>query len=58
MKRLIYIAITLAYALSIGGCSSPITTKDLTILDEIENQKQIKITPSLAYEGIEKLIQA
>ncbi len=54
MKRLIYMAITLASALSIGGCSSAITTKDLTIIDEIENQKQIEITPSVTDEGTER----
>ena len=36
MKRAIYMAFTLVTALSIGGCSSAITTKDLTILDEAE----------------------
>lgn len=36
MKRAIYMAFTLVTALSIGGCSSALTTKDLTILEEAE----------------------
>jgi hypothetical protein len=39
MKRVIYIALTLASALSLGGCSSAITTKDLTMIEEAESQK-------------------
>lgn len=37
MKRLIYMALTFAYAFSLVGCSAAITTKDLTILEEAEN---------------------
>lgn len=39
MKRIIYMALTLASALSLGGCSSAITTKDLTMIEEVESQK-------------------
>lgn len=38
MKRAIYMAFTLITALSMGGCSSALTTKDLTILEEAEVQ--------------------
>ncbi len=39
MKRVIYMVLTLAFALSLGGCSSSITTKDLTMLEEAESQE-------------------
>ncbi len=38
MKRVIYMALTLASALSIGGCSTAITTKDLTMIEEAEGR--------------------
>ncbi len=38
MKRAVYMAFTLVTALSMGGCSSAITTKDLTIIEEAEVQ--------------------
>jgi hypothetical protein len=54
MKRLIYMTLTLVSALSIGGCSSPITTKDLTLIEEAEEQKNSKVeTPDLSSEDKE-----
>ncbi|MDF2485770.1 MAG: hypothetical protein K0R46_1938 [Herbinix sp.] len=40
MKRLIYMILTLAAALSIGGCSSAITVKELSMIEEAEGPEQ------------------
>lgn len=48
MKRAIYMAFTLMTALSIGGCSSAITSKDLSILEEAEVASQKSSNQSVA----------
>lgn len=39
MKRLIYMILTLVATLSIGGCSSAITAKELSMIEEAEGSK-------------------
>lgn len=56
MKRVIYMALTLASALSIGGCSSAITTKDLTIIEEAENQKVSQSTSITANDSNDNML--
>ena len=51
MKRVIYMALTLASALSLGGCSSALTTKDLTIIEEAENLKAEQAAIALTDES-------
>ena len=52
MNRVIYMALTLAFALSLGGCSSAITTKDLTMIEEAEattkTTASVTTTPALS----------
>jgi hypothetical protein len=56
MKRVIYMALTLASALSLGGCSSAITTKDLTILEEAENQTTKQTPTSVVNDSNDKAV--
>ncbi|MDF2907287.1 MAG: hypothetical protein K0R34_2608 [Herbinix sp.] len=56
MKRVIYMALTLASALSLGGCSSAITTKDLTILEEAENQTTKQTPTSVVNDSKDKAV--
>lgn len=46
MKRAIYMAFTLVTALSMGGCSSALTTKDLTIIEDAEVQSSKAVNNS------------
>ena len=50
MKRVIYMALTLASAFSLGGCSSAITTKDLTMIEEAEATTKTTISEITAPE--------
>ncbi len=54
MKRAIYMAFTLMTALSIGGCSSAITSKDLSILEEAEVASQKSSNQSVAADTDQK----
>ncbi len=50
MKRVIYMVLTLVSALSLGGCSSAMTTKDLTMIEEAENQETDHASSALTTE--------
>jgi hypothetical protein len=56
MKRVIYMALTLASALSLGGCSSAITTKDLTMIEEAESQKTEQTAFAITAESTDKAL--
>jgi hypothetical protein len=50
MKRVIYMALTLASALSLGGCSSAITSKDLTMIEDAETTMETTKSMTIATE--------
>lgn len=50
MKRVIYMALTLASALSLGGCSSAITSKDLTMIEDAETTMETTKSMTTAAE--------
>ncbi len=58
MKRLIYLVLTLVSAMSLGGCSSPITSTDLTMIEEAESQNKELTAPTLTTERDDEVFVA